>query len=350
MKEFFDQLRNEAERRQLPQPAELRARGDRRAARRGAAGAFSLAVVMAGGFIAARPLFHEPSNTAKGVISTAPQTDVPEIAVPNVVGLSRNEAIAVLEQQGFKVHVMVASPPPSGSPEAGKVRQQDPVWAKRIPSETTITLWVDPPEPTGPVCADKYPKALLSVTLFVKTEVEICYADNDPLTTTEPLPMPCPATPLASEALVEDRRGFYGTFTEEIPGSGPAPTILDQTITRYKGTGAKDYLAELTRDVGRCAPVNRGGLRLTYSMATQSPQEKLGEQSILINLEDHSKVKPEGGYPQTTNFLIYVVRTGLNVIVVYDKGWERNPSKRETIIDTAREILRRLTASPSPAR
>ena len=346
MKEFFDQLRDEAERQQLPQPSELRARSDRRVARRGAAGAFSLAVVMAGGFIAARPLFHEPSTTAEDVVSSSPATAVPEIAVPNVVGLSRNEATAVLQQQGFKVHVMTASPPPSGSPEAGKVRQQDPMSAKRIPSETTVTIWVDP---SVPACADKYPKALLSVTLFVNTEVEICYANNDPLDTTEPLPAPCP-TPLDSEALVEDRRGFYGTFTERIPGSGPAPTMLYQTISRYKGTGAKDYLTELARDVGRCQPVMRGGFRLTYSMATQAQQEKLGDQSLLINVEYHRLERPEGGFLQTSDFLISVVRTGLNVIVVYDKGWEANPSKRETVIDTARDILRRLTASPSPAR
>ncbi|HZM78481.1 MAG TPA: PASTA domain-containing protein [Candidatus Limnocylindrales bacterium] len=350
MKEFFDQLRDEAERRELPSPGELRARGDRRAARRGAAGAFSLAVVMAGGFIAARPLFQEPPIIAHGVVSASPATPAPgTVAVPNVVGLSRVEATTVLQQQGFKVHVMTASPPASGSPQAGKVRQQDPVAAKRIPSETTVTIWVDQPEEVVPVCADKYPKAFLK-SLFVQAEVEICYADDDPLTTTEALPVPCPPTILASEALVEDRRGFSGTFTEEIPNSAAAPTMLHQTITSYKGTGAKDYLTELTRDVGRCQPFKRGAFRLTYSMAIQTLQDKLGDQSLLINVEYRYLDKPEGGFPQAANYLIAVVRMGVNVIVVYDKGWEGTPSKRETILGTAREMFRRLTASPSPSR
>jgi hypothetical protein len=350
LKEFFDQLRDEAERRELPQPGELRARSDRRATRRGAAGAFSLAVVMAGGFIAARPLFHqEPANTAIHVVSS-PSTPVPEtVAVPNVVGLSRVEAMAVLEQQGFMVQVKTASPPPSGSPHSGKVQIQDPVWAKRVPSKTTVTIWVEGPDDNTQVCADKHPK-LLSKTLFTAAEVEICYTGTDPQTTTEPLPVPCPPTVLASESMVDDRRGFHGTFTEQIPSSGPAPTMIDQTITRYRGSGAKDYLSELTRDVGRCQPVTRGGFRLTYSMAIPALQDKLGEQSLLINVEYRRLTPPEGGFPQVGNYLVAVIRSGLSVIVVYDKGWEGVPSKRETILGTAREILRRLTASPSPER
>lgn len=349
MKEFFDQLLDDAERHELPQPAEVRARSDRRAARQGAAWAFSLAVVIAGGFIVAKPLFDEPSITAEGtsptVTTRAPQT----IPVPDVRGMSSGDATTLLQQNGFKVQVKTASPPPSGSPQAGKVRQQDPVAAKRIPSETTVTIWIDQPEEPTPACADQYVKALLTA-LFVKTETEICYADDDPLTTSEALPMPCPPAALTSEALVDDRRGFYGTFTEEIPGGGPAATVLYQSITRYKGNGAKDYLAELTRDVGRCEPVGRGAFRLTYTMATLTQQEKLGEQSLLINVEYRAVDKPEAGFSQIRNFLVSVVRWGVNVIVIYDKGWEGNPSRRETIFDTAREMLRRLTASPSPAR
>lgn len=351
MKEFFEQLRDEAERHELPQPAELRARGDRRVARRGAAGAFSLAVVIAGGFIAARPAFHEQrSITAEGTVSLSPATGALEAkAVPDVVGMSRNDATNVLMKQGFKVQVKSASPPASGNPEAGKVRQQDPVSAKRIPIETTVTIWVEGPQDSIPVCADKYPKALLT-TLFVIAEVEICYADNDPRATVEKLPVPCTATVFVSESLVEDRRGFYGTFTEEIPNSPSAPTVLYQTITRYKGNGAKDYLTELAKDVGRCQPATRGTVRVDYTMASQAPQDKMGEQSLLISVEHRLLEKSETGPPEIARFLVSVVRVGLTVIVVYDKGWEGNPSKRETVLSTAQEILRRLTVSPSPSR
>lgn len=350
MKEFFDQLRDEAEQRELPQPAEVRARGDRRVARRGAAGAFSLAVVMAGGFIAARPLFHEPpSVTADRVSSAGPHMSAPEtIAVPNVVGLSRSEATTVLQQQGFKVQVMAASPPPSGSPQAGKVRQQDPVSAKLIPSETTVTIWVDGPQEPGRVCADKYPKQL-ATTLFVKADTEICYADVDPLTTiSESLPVPCPPSVLPSESLIEDRRGFTAVF-EEIVEKVRFPTVLDQTISKYKGTGAKDYLTELAGDITRCKSVMRSGARIAYSIVAQSQQDMLGDQSLLIDVERRHATKPEGG-PQIANFRVLVVRTGLYVIVVYDKGWEGNGSLPGTILDTAREMLRRLTVSPSPSR
>jgi len=162
--------------------------------------------------------------------------------------------------------------------------------------------------------------------------------------------VPCPPTVFVSESLVEDRRGFIGIFTEEILSSGATPTVLDQTITRYKGTGAKDYLTELAKEVGRCQPVTRGKTRLTYSMANQAPHEKLGEQSLLISVEFRPLEKSEMGAPEIASFLVCVVRMDLHVIVVYDKGWEGRPSKREIVLDTAREMLRRLTASPSPAR
>lgn len=349
MKEFFDQLRDEAEQRELPQPAEVRARGDRRVARRGAAGAFSLAVVMAGGFIAARPLFHQtPSITADGVVSASPHMTAPEtIAVPNVVGLSRSEATTVLQQQGFKVQVVAASPPPSGSPQAGTVRQQNPVSAKLIPGET-ITIWVDDPQEPTRVCADKYPKQL-ATALFVKADTEICYADIDPLATiSESLPAPCPPSVLPSESLLEDRRGFTAMF-EEVVEKVRFPTVLDQTISRYKGTGAKDYLTELAGEIGRCKSVMRGGARIEYSVVSQGQQETLGEQSLLIDVERRYSNKPETG-PQVANFRVLVVRTGLFVVVIYDKGWEGTGSRPGTILDTAREMLRRLTVSPSPSR
>ncbi|HEX6682827.1 MAG TPA: PASTA domain-containing protein [Candidatus Limnocylindrales bacterium] len=348
MKEFFDQLRAEAEQHELPQPAELRVRAERRAARRGAAGAFSLAVLLAGGFIVARPLFHtDPhSQTHAGALPEEIPTVSPLTrAVPNVIGMSPSEATSALMKEGFKVQVVNEAPADAKDPQAGKVRQQDPAGAQRIPGQTTVTIWVNQP-PAKPVCADKYPKQL-PTTLFVNTDNEICYADTDPATTSEPLPVPCPPS---SASFVEDRRGFHGIFTEEDPTGGPEPTELYQTITKYDGTGAKDYLTELAKDVGKCEPVKRGGVRLTYTMATQEQQERLGEQSLLINVESRPLEKPETG-PEISHFLILVVRAGPHVIVVYDKGWEGAPSKRATILDTARTIVGRLTtSSPAPAR
>lgn len=352
MKEFFDRLRVDAEQRELPQPAQLRERADRRAARRGAAGAFSLAVLLAGGFVAARPLFHadQPTQVLAGEVPPViPSLSLPTRAVPNVVGLSPGDATNVLTRQGFKVQVVTESPVDAKDPQAGKVRQQDPAGAERIPSDTTVTIYVLP-APERPACADTYPKRL-PATLFVNSDNEICYADPDPSTTGEPLLVPCrPAVP-ASESLVEDRRGFHGIFAQENPANGPAQTQIYQTITRYRGTGAKDYLAELATDVGRCSLHERDGVQLTYTMVLQTQQEQLGEQSLLIDVEsrplDKLQTRPDNGH-----FLIVVVRVGPHVVVVYDKGWEGAPSKRTTVLGTARAIAGRLTApsSPAPAR
>jgi hypothetical protein len=276
-------------------------------------------------------------------MTVAPET----IAVPNVVGLSRSEATTVLQQQGFKVQVMAASPPPSGSPQAGKVRQQNPVSAKLIPSETTVTIWVDEPQEPVRVCADKYPK-LLSATLFAKAETEICYAESNPPTGSERLPVPCQSSAWASESLVEDRRGFTAVF-EAVVGKVRLPHLLDQTITKYKGSGAKDYLAELTGDIERCSSVARGEARFAYTIVAQGQQEKLGEQSLLINVERRYLTKPEVG-SQVADFLVSVVRVGLYVIVVYDKGWEGAARGSSTVIDTAKDIAVRLSANPSPSR
>jgi len=341
LKEFFDQLRAEAERLDLPQPAELRERSDRRAAGRGAAAAFSLAVVIAGGFVAAKPLFHEhPPINADRPVTSSPATTAPETRpVPDVIGLSRIEAMSVLTNQGFKVQVMTASPVSSGDPQAGKVRLQDPVAALRMPSQTTVTIWVDPPQESVPVCADTFPKRL-PTTLFVKTEVEICFAPGETPTNTESLPAPCVPTVLASDALIEDRRGFIATLSEQVSGD-PAPTMAHQTITKYKGTGAKDYMSQLTKEIGRCLPITRGSLRLTY-LLEPVPQETIGDQSLLISVEYRLLDKPESGPPAST-YLVSVVRVGMHVIVIYDKGWEGMPSKRVSILDLAREIARRIT-------
>lgn len=344
MKEFFDQLREEAERRELPQPAEVRARGDRRAARRGAAGAFSLAVVIAGGFIAAKPLFPEPSFTADGVISVSPATTVPQpIAVPNVVGMNSSDATTLLQQQGFKVQVKTASPPPSGSPQGGKVRQQDPVAAKRIPGET-VTIWIDQAEQPARVCADKYPKQL-PAALFARTDNEICYADADPQASLESMPLPCPAKEFASDALLEDRRGFTGIF-EDIIEKVHFRSVFDQTISKYGGTGAKDYLIELAADIARCHSALYTSYQLTYTVVPQ--QKELGDQSLLIDVERRYLEKPDSGR-QTANFLVSVVRWGFYVIVVYAKDGDESGASSMPL-DIARDLLARLTASPSPAR
>ena len=90
-------------------------------------------------------------------------------------------------------------------------------------------------------------------------------------------------------------------------------------------------------------------VRIDDEVAAQAKQDVVGEQSLLIDVERRYPDKTGAG-PQIASFMVLVVRVGLYVIVVYDKGREGGRTSSGTVFDTAREMLRRLTSSPSPPR
>jgi hypothetical protein len=362
VKELFDGLRAESQKVPLPDPAQVRLRSDRRAVRRTVAIALSMTMVVGGGFLGAKPLLIRIGPGVQGGIGPQPMV-LPETAhtpltkvVPNVVGLTQESAKALLSQQGFQVRVQPGSTLKATDPNAGKVEIQDPPGQALDPAKTVVTIWITSSRLDPANCDDAFPRKIAD-TVFVAGGDEVCFRPKKAEFYLEAIPAPCWPAAFTSDAQIEDRRGFDTAVGEEaknnaspaVPSAGPPGTArINQTVTKYRADGAAAYLTELTAAIARCEPVQHTGFRLAYTIAKdQSPA--IGEQSLYLQVDNRLDKKPETG-PQSTTYLIILVRVGAYIAVVYDRGWDRTPTKRPTLVQMAQQLAMKLISSPAPAR
>lgn len=285
MKELFDQLRADAQRQPLPEPAALRVRSDRRAARRMATGVTAVVLALTGGFVALQP----------GSRSGLPIAD--------------------------PTPTLTVQPTPSRTPPSP------------TPSPTAAA------SPADKTCRDRFPKqlpnAIFAQASFGDGLREICFDPVDALFFMESIPQPCRPQSLESDKLIEDRRGFTTMMEETYPGDTKGPTMLDQTVTRYSGQGARDFISQLKAALSGCGPVRTKELQVTYNSTT------VNDSTLHLKVEYRRLDKPEVG-PDTSTYLVVVHRVGTYVAVVYDKGWEGIPSKPETVLGLANALAERI--------
>ncbi|WP_117212295.1 sigma-70 family RNA polymerase sigma factor [Allorhizocola rhizosphaerae] len=196
-----------------------------------------------------------------------------------------------------------------------------PVTPSPSPSVTPSATPAPSPSAGLPVasgCEDRYLRQL-PVSLFPgRTESELCFAPKptgDPVPERDHLPLPCRPMNHASDALIEDRRGFE-SFFEEGTADAPSPTFYSHTVTKYHPGGAQAYLAELRDAMGRCGAYTHDGARHDFT-----PVTGFGANADRLVIR----------YSRNANYVIVVERLGDYVIVIYDHGWEGHPSKDTTI-------------------
>lgn len=201
-----------------------------------------------------------------------------------------------------------------------------------------------PPDglPVGAGCDDRYPKQL-PISLFPgKTENELCFTPKptaDPAPQRDHLPRPCRPINHASDALIEDRRGFEA-FVEEGTNTSPSPTFYSHTVTKYGASGAEAYLTELRDAMSRCGAYTADGARHDFT-----PLTGFGANSdrLVIRYSHHYLQKPEVT-PQDASYVIIVERVAEYVVVVYDQGWEGYPSEDTTITHATTQAVAAVKA------
>ncbi|MEH1127972.1 hypothetical protein [Micromonospora sp. CPCC 206061] len=130
----------------------------------------------------------------------------------------------------------------------------------------------------------------------------------------EHLPELCGAT-YKSEAKIQVRRSKHVTYyINPTEGSTPEGTF-NETITVYKASAAKEFMAQLRSVVAGCA--RDGDDRYKMVSAT-----KRGDDSFMFE-KRYPTVDPDGNPTGGDDVrLISVVRVGDVVMVLYERGWE----------------------------
>ncbi|HTJ35298.1 MAG TPA: hypothetical protein VL738_18895 [Dactylosporangium sp.] len=159
------------------------------------------------------------------------------------------------------------------------------------------------------------------------TEPAMCVPPGAPQ---ERLPAPCTTMSNPSDAQITQRHSGDGLTYFDLDRQ-QGSTTFGETRTRYSGSGAATYLAEVRQAVARCTSVQRprggsGGLQ-TVRYRQVSANTLGGDESLLLSRTSVSDT-----------YLIAVIRLGDVVVVVMDYGWEGSPSPRKTfdaIVDAA---------------
>ncbi|MBV1853263.1 hypothetical protein [Catellatospora tritici] len=222
-----------------------------------------------------------------------------------------------------------------------------PSTAMRTPSaQPSAAPSPSPAESPASGCQDRYP-GTLGLALFARTpdpEQAICFnppppAPGEPSYDPILLPRPCLEATHHSNDLIADRRGFRFHFDAD-----PDPVAVDtstvaQTITRYSGTGAADYLKELRAALAECGPYPRGHSTFDYQVV-DAP--KVGDDSLRLRMIRVTGGPLESGTPTKATFLISVVRKGDLVSVVFDLGWEGYPTRTKYLEGIFADAARHL--------
>lgn len=240
-----------------------------------------------------------------------------------------------------------AAPGP-GSPATSPSATSPSATASAVPSAAPSE-----PEPSSR-CLDRYPGSIPDTAFLPGTLSHedmdgnrLCYALRPPLPGEEDvpeqdhLPHVC-ATPVhASDTLIADRRGYTRLFDSDPSADGLSTAAYDHTVTRYGGTGAADYLAELRRDVQRCGAYTRGGATHEYRIVSGP---RLGDESLRMTV--HRRwVRAQEGMPREATYYVSVVRRGNHVSVLLDHGWEGTPTRTAEIFKVMAEAAQRTPTS-----
>ncbi|WP_144119864.1 hypothetical protein [Catellatospora sichuanensis] len=220
-----------------------------------------------------------------------------------------------------------ASAPPSGTPRVS------------APPSSTPTPQPSPEPSTEDRCLDTYPGAIADAAFLPGTfgaeQADLCYRvrparpGEEDWPAEDHLPQVCASGTLPSEALVADRRGGHRLWNSSSTPGETSTAVYDHTVTRYAGTGARGYLADLRAAVNRCGAYTRDGARYEYSVVSAP---KLGDESLRLVLH-RRYLQPQEATPREARYLIAVIRRGDHVAVVFDHGWEGTPTRDRAIID-----------------
>jgi len=233
-------------------------------------------------------------------------------------------------------------------------RQAAPSVGPSVPAAPALSRSVSPepssePSPSSD-CLDRYPAQIPTSAFLTEVSADnaLCYAQPGPASDA---PRPAPVLPTicarpshASDALITDRRGFNVMYSYK---GTPTPRVYSHTVTKYRGSGARDYLTELRRDVDRCGGYLDGvegvsGAKYDYAIVSGPT---LGDDSIRLTMRRTLQESELDITPRSATFYISVVRKGAYVSAVFDQGWEGRPSDSTAIFDVMRRAVMRLPAS-----
>lgn len=282
----FAQLMDEAKHRGLPMAEQLRARSDRRARRRAAAGTLAVAAVLAVGAVVLLPLLGR--GTPGQVASPSAAVTSSPVARPST-----------------------PAPPPTAGCPGGR-------FTETIPDAALVSgTHPDAPDiPLGYRCG-RAP------------------AEN----AEKALPRVCPDGEDAGEAWILGRRGVYA-YLKPIE-EGYVPNTYFHTVTRYTAPeAAAAYLAGLRAAVETCGEYRVGSISYDYAVAPGSP---LGDESLALTMT-YTRDQPQEGTPTRATFRISVVRVGAYVSVVRDSGWEGAPTSDAELDPVLAQAAAKLSA------
>lgn len=289
LERMFASLSIDSDAAPLPAPGTLRRRGDRRTRGRVVAGLVAVAVLVAGTAIGARQLLAGPGA------SMPPITDTPSPATtPGSPPATAPSSLPPATTQP-------PTPTPNRLvtiPNRAFLHKEDTVFGTAVPADY----------PRGP-------------------RAEFGRVGD------EYLPQPCSSGEFDSDSAIEARRSA-GLYVDHYPATGPYPSQLDQTITRYAGDGARRYLADLRSAIDRCPSIRRNGTIYRHRIVASG---FAGDESLLITRTFLTRYIEEQPLYEAT-YYVAVVRVGDTVTVLYDQGWESAPSPRaelETLADRA---------------
>ncbi|MGK5681942.1 hypothetical protein [Actinoplanes sp. URMC 104] len=299
----FAALSSDADRGLLLSGPELRRQAGRRSGRRAGLAAAATAVLVVGAIGAGWALARD--DTGKTALAPAASVAPSEIAAPSTAPVSvPPTTVAPSTGSG-----------PTGEPSSGpttKPTTSGPAVPKSVPARALLTagdgisdfIRLDEPEKLREFCS----KATF---------------------------------PSREQIGVEAGVRFFYRGPDSEPGSIPDDTIFN-TVSVFRGDGARDYLGELRRAVEKC-PSGKADNGLEYEFDVLGSLG-VGDESVLI--ERSYQATDGAGEPMNngakTSVYVVAVRVNDAVTVVDSRGYENISSDRSSVEALARTAAKHL--------
>jgi hypothetical protein len=292
---MFASLAEDAGRARLAPAADVRRRADRRLAVQSVAGVAAVAVLVTGVTVGARTVLADPDRSpVVPVESVAPGPSAP-------------------------------APGPSAITPPAKTSPSSP--SSRPPSS----------RPPSSAPAPSIPDSIPARAFVQKADWDGDVVDG-PTRTAHEIPQLC-GTKLPSDDLIGVRATAVLSFRAPgVPDEYTPNGTVHDTVTVYRGAGARDFLRDL-RDAVRTCPVDTVEGR-EYRYRSRGPVGQ-GDESLLI--EESTAGYGDDGEPSGTTRYAYLaaVRTGDTVAFVEVDGWESASAERDDAVTFARAAGRR---------